>query len=235
MNLRPLGLLPSSLLFVLPGLNFVLLYYAVFPFLLDAGWYYWNAFYLVTLIGFVPLPIIAAVMLLNERRDWTWVDLKTRLRLKPLTKQHWLYIAIGLVVTVGAYVGLLFTVRWVFEYFGTLPLWFMDPELPLQGMYILLFYRIVVITINVVGEEVLWRGVMLPRQELVHGERTWFIHGLQWLCFHSWKPFEWLMLLPTCLYDPWVSQKTQSMTPALVMHAIFNGLGVVALTVAVFS
>jgi membrane protease YdiL (CAAX protease family) len=31
--------------------------------------------------------------------------------------------------------------------------------------------------LNIVGEEPIWRGVLWPRQELVHGERTWLVHG----------------------------------------------------------
>lgn len=87
----------------------------MFPFLIDVGWYYWNAFYLVTFVGFVPWLIIAAVMLRKEKADWTWAELKSRLRLNPLTKQHWLYIVVGLVITTGSYIGLIFTVRWVYD------------------------------------------------------------------------------------------------------------------------
>ncbi|WP_281492505.1 hypothetical protein [Lacimicrobium sp. SS2-24] len=43
------------------------------------------------------------------------------------------------------------------------------------------------------------------------------------------------MLLPGCLYDPWMSHKTQIMTPALIRHSLFNGLSIIALTIAVFS
>jgi len=111
----------------------------------------------------------------------------------------------------------------------------MDPEIVITGMYSMILYRFLVVLVNVIGEEVLWRGVMLPRQELQHGKRTWLIHGVQWLFYHSWKPWEWLMLLPTCLYDPWMSQKTQSMTPVLISHFLFNGLGIIGVTIAVFS
>ena len=38
--------------------------------------------------------------------------------------------------------------------------------------------------LNIVGEELLWRGVLWPRQELVHGERTWLVHGFMWYLFH---------------------------------------------------
>ncbi|WP_027672303.1 CPBP family intramembrane glutamic endopeptidase [Rheinheimera baltica] len=233
MSLKPLSLLPSTLLFVLLGVNFSLLYYLVFPWLIEQGWFFWHAFYLVTLIGFLPLPVIAWRMLKQEQSSWSWPELKARLRLHPLTLRHWGFTLVGLVVTLAGYLGLLFTVRWVYNHFGTLPLWYLDPEITIAGLYGLILWRIVVIFINVVGEEVLWRGVIQPRQELQHGKKTWMIHGLQWLSFYSWKPWEWLMLLPSCLILPWISQKTQSMTPALVIHAVFNGLGIVMFTLAV--
>ncbi len=56
--------------------------------------------------------------------------------------------------------------------------------IPLAGQWWLPFFFLVAMFFNIFGEELLWRGFILPRQELAHGSWTWIIHGLLWTGFH---------------------------------------------------
>src|SRR5262249_1215743 len=50
---------------------------------------------------------------------------------------------------------------------------------------------------NILGEELCWRGYILPRQEVVLGRAAWLGNGIPWCLFH-WS-FGWpilVMLLP---------------------------------------
>ncbi len=50
--------------------------------------------------------------------------------------------------------------------------------IPLAGAWWVLLGYLVYIVLNVFGEELSWRGYVLPRQELAFGEWTWAIHGI---------------------------------------------------------
>ena len=49
------------------------------------------------------------------------------------------------------------------------------------------------------GEEILWRGVILPRQEVSFGKYAWIIHGFGWGLFHI--AFGWQLLVTLDSYS----------------------------------
>jgi membrane protease YdiL (CAAX protease family) len=88
---------------------------------------------------------------------------------------------------------------------------------------------------NIAGEELLWRGYILPRQELAFGKKAWLIHGLLWTMLHSFKWWEMIGLLPVCLLISFVAQKSKSIWPGFIVHYSINGLGFVVFLLAVFG
>jgi membrane protease YdiL (CAAX protease family) len=83
---------------------------------------------------------------------------------------------------------------------------------------------------NILGEEMSWRGYILPRQEATTGAVTWLIHGLLWAAFHlgmGWSPI-WLAL-PNFLILPLVVQITKNTSIALVVHSVFGAIGFLSL------
>ena len=87
------------------------------------------------------------------------------------------------------------------------------------------FYVFGVMFFNIFGEELLWRGFILPRQELVHGQWTWIIHGLLWTAFHIfWAPDLASLLgrAPTYLALAFVCQRLQNTWPGIIAHFIGN-------------
>lgn len=159
------------------------------------------------------------------------------MRLKRMDKKAWIYTVVGMVIGIGTYVGLLFTGYWFVSQFE-IPAWALQPkdEAPMVGVYSLIFLRFALLLLNVLSEELLWRGYILPRQELQHGKHAWWIHGLQWTWFHvMFKPWEIFMLLPGCLVYGWVCSKTKNTTPGIIMHMSLNGLGVIMVALAVFG
>ena len=49
---------------------------------------------------------------------------------------------------------------------------------PLPGNWSVFILYAIILSFNIFGEELWWRGYILPRQELSHGRFTWLIHGL---------------------------------------------------------
>jgi membrane protease YdiL (CAAX protease family) len=82
---------------------------------------------------------------------------------------------------------------------------------------LLLFFKIV-------GEGLFWRGYIFPRQELVFGQSTWFIHGLLWWMFHI--PFGGALLvtlIPIIFITSFIVQKTKSTWSDIIIHPLVNG------------
>lgn len=95
----------------------------------------------------------------------------------------------------------------------------------IRGNWRALFLYFLMLFFNIVGEEVLWRGYILPRQEQQHGRWAWLIHGLMWCGFHFFKWWDLLNLLPICLIIAYVSQRTGRNWPAFIAHYAINGIG----------
>jgi membrane protease YdiL (CAAX protease family) len=85
--------------------------------------------------------------------------------------------------------------------------------------------------INIFGEEILWRGVMLPRQEAAFGKYTWIVHGSGWGLFHI--AFGWqllIILIPLIFIQSYVVQKTKNSWTGVIIHSGLNGPSFLAIS-----
>jgi len=79
---------------------------------------------------------------------------------------------------------------------------------------------------NILGEELCWRGYVLPRQEATWGPAAWLANGIPWCLFHwslGWPIL--VMLLPITLLLPWVVQRRRNTWVGIIIHAVFNAAG----------
>ncbi len=91
--------------------------------------------------------------------------------------------------------------------------------------WILFYYAFVILVFNIGGEELWWRGYVLPRQELAFGRATWVIHGILWSVFHLFmQPTLWdtVRMAVTGVALAFVAQRTQSTWPGIVGHSFGN-------------
>jgi len=87
---------------------------------------------------------------------------------------------------------------------------------------------------NIAGEELLWRGYLLPRQEQVVGSRAWILNGLLWAVFHSaigWRIA--LVLLPIEFVVPYVVSKRHNTWLGIFIHGMYNGAGFILVALGV--
>lgn len=236
MSLKPMGIGYSTALFLAPGLLTAGLYTFGFDFLVAQGYHPSNAFMIVAAAGFVMLAVQFAVLYALEGNPWTWRAMASRLRFRRMTGWHWFWTILVLLFVTASYIGIfsLGVVQVWKDKFG-LPAWYSAVPEEVQGAYWLVGARIGILIINVMAEELLWRGFILPRQEITHGRAAWIVHGVQWTLYHIMKPWELLMLLPGALAYGLLAQWSKNILPGIVVHFLFNGIGVVTLTLAVFG
>lgn len=236
MPLKPISLTRSTAYFLVPGLITLALFTLGFDALVASGLAASNAFMLVAAAGFSVVLIQFVVLYTAEGNAWTLSALAQRLRFRTMSRAQWIWTILVFLFVTAAYLGALAigSVAWYAQHFA-LPAWYSAVPEQIEGAYWLIGARMGILVLNVMAEELLWRGFILPRQELAHGRWAWLIHGVQWTLFHLFKPWEFLMLLPGCLAYAVLAQWSKNIWPGIIVHFLFNGLGVVLLTLAVFG
>lgn len=177
---------------------------------------------------FAPLLAAAGVLLrlegaLGEPSVW-----HQRLRFRSMARADWLWSLGALAAIWLLAAGGMTALRIVW---GEVPLHpsFMSMEPLTRQRYWILGVWLPFWVLNIMAEEILWRGVVLPRHEAAFGQWAWLVNGIGWLLFHL--PFGFTILLtlaPTTLILPYVVQRRRNSWTGVVIHAGLNGPGFVA-------
>ncbi len=177
----------------------------------------------------IPLGLLIVAACVAYRREgwpWQWSAFRDRFRLGVMKGSTWLW-AIGLSFFMVLVPGFLtFSSALILQMapmsatlqrmFDITPTTFMG--IPLAGAWWVLLGYLVYMLLNVFGEELWWRGYILPRQELAFGKWTWVVHGIFWNVFHSFFYWELIALLPGCLALSYVAYKSKSTWPGIIAH-----------------
>ncbi len=178
---------------------------------------------------FTPLIITGLLILRTEGYKFsksTWIE---RLRFRKITKKDILWSLTGL-ISVGILSGLIMKgLELLTGKFDHSPA-FMSFDPLSKGRYWLLLVWLPYWILNILGEEFLWRGVMLPRQEVAFRKHTWLIHGFGWGLFHI--AFGWQLLftlIPLIFIQSYIVQRTKNSWIGVIMHGGLNGPSFIAI------
>ena len=230
--LKKLGLLGSFAIYIPAAVLMYCLTKYLIPYLsLITGQETILFWFIVAGLGiFAPLIITGILILKSEGYHLsksTWVE---RLRFREITKSDLIMCLIGFVF-VGIFSGLLMKMLVLISgQFNHSPA-FMIFEPLSKGRYWLFLVWAPYWILNIMGEEFLWRGVMLPRQEIAFGKYTWIIHGFGWSLFHV--AFGWqllITLIPLIFIQSYIVQKTKNSWTGVIMHGGLNGPSFLAIS-----
>jgi len=178
---------------------------------------------------FLPLIITGLLILKSEGYTIsrkTWIE---RLRFRKITKRDIVWTLAGLIV-VGLLSGLIMKgLELLSGKFDHSPA-FMSFEPLTKGRYWFLIVWLPYWILNILGEEFLWRGVMLPRQEIAFGKYTWLVHGFGWSLFHI--AFGWqllITLIPLIFIQSYIVQRRKNSWIGVIMHGGLNGPSFIAI------
>ena len=178
---------------------------------------------------FTPLLITAVVIIKKEGALFQPGFWRSRLRFKRLNTRDWLW-SLGAIIAIGILgFGLMKGLETIVGPMDHQPV-FMSFEPLAPGRYWLLAIWFPYWVLNIMGEEILWRGTMLPRQEIAFGKWTWILHGVGWGLFHI--AFGWqllITLLPILFIQSYVVQRRQNTWIGVIIHAGINGPGFLAI------
>jgi membrane protease YdiL (CAAX protease family) len=201
---------------------------AVLPWLRDAfgvspliGWYVSG-----TGLVLVPILIFGCLMAWRELPKPDLASLRARLRLNAMNRGDVLWTIGGLVAIATATAAILGLARVIDPGFRPSP-WFLQQPPGWHGWVFAAWIPLFVS--NILGEELCWRGYLLPRQEAGLGGIAWLPNGILWCLFH-WS-FGWpilVTLLPITLLLPWIVQRRGNTSVGIAIHGVFNAAGFVA-------
>ena len=102
--------------------------------------------------------------------------------------------------------------------------WFLQPT---PGLHAWLFAAWIPLFVsNILGEELCWRGYILPRQEARFGRAAWLPNGILWCLFH-WS-FGWPIMVTIHGNSSVIGsnvQRRRNTWVGIIIHATFNAAG----------
>jgi membrane protease YdiL (CAAX protease family) len=167
--------------------------------------------------------LAGAILLARRERP---ASIRDALALRPMGRRDWGYALGGTLLCFVLTGGIMAAASAAAGLLGTRPLdpvpWFMAFE-PFTGRErLLLFVWLPMFALNILGEELIWRGYIQNRLE--SRRRAWLFVSFFWLLFHApFGPDLMIMLLPIVLILPLAVHKTRNATVGIVIHALYNG------------
>lgn len=221
----PMGLIASTSIFGAFSILLWLTVAALIPWLRDAfgilpiiGWYISG-----TALVLVPILFFGCVMAWRELPKHGPGALRRRLRLKAMDRGDVIWAIGGLFAIATASAAILALARYIDSSFRPSPWFLLQPH----GRHAWVFAAWIPLFIsNILGEELCWRGYVLPRQEARFGRAAWLPNGILWCLFH-WSVGWAIMvtLLPITLLLPWIVQRRRNTWVGIIIHAVFNAAG----------
>lgn len=236
-HLKPMNIGQAAVYFASFSLFIAVFVHILLPVGMNNGVPQWLIYY----TG-VSLPMLMGVLLSvflyksEMRRGICKSTFSERFRIKPLTGKDWLW-TVGLIlfwfITFMLINGLIKNVL-------PRPSYLLYPEgthygLPIAGNYLLAGWMIIFLFLNIAGEELFWRGYMLPRLEVKYGGKAWLVNGILWSLFHLPMYFLMPAIAPGCIMLAYVVQKRKNTSIGMIGHLALNSVDIIVLVLAVFG
>lgn len=185
-------------------------------------------FGVASLLVFAPLLITGFLLLCQENSlavSHLWQD---RLRFRSMERSDWLWSLGALAAVSVLSAGSLAMLNTFAGHVEMQPSFIsMEPLTP--GRYWILAMWLPFWVLNIMGEEVLWRGVVMPRQEMALGRWAWLANGIGWMLFHvAFGGAIFVALWPILFVLPYVVQHRRNSWIGVIVHAGLNGPGFLA-------
>lgn len=228
---RRIGWAESLILFGIPTIMLYSACYVLLPELVRSFSLLPNIAWFIS-GGIVFFVLFSSAIFLTrvETKSSSIVALMKDLNIKTMSRRDW-KLSLLAVVVIFVLTGLVF-------YFITL----LDPNFkslpPFLAVYgeqhsepWVLIPWLIMFFFNIIGEEIMWRGFILQRQELVFENKAWLINASFWMLFHL--SFGWQMmivLIPIIFIQPYIYHLTKNTSTGIVIHGLINGPTFVLIT-----
>jgi membrane protease YdiL (CAAX protease family) len=195
---------------------------------------------IVLTLGLIWLFVLSMIIVRQEEGDLGWATLKRRLRLNtprdPKTgeKRHrlWLWVVPALIgiALLDAVLASTIDNLWVsiFPFFAEPPGYSFDaifdsPEILerlVGAWWFLALFLVFAIFNTILGEEFLFRGVLLPKMESVFGRWSWVANGVLFGFYHLHQPWGILgAIIGGALFFAFPAWRFRSTWMSIIVHS----------------
>jgi membrane protease YdiL (CAAX protease family) len=232
------------LYFGIPCVAFSATILGLLPWMIRHGYSQVVTFFVTFGLPLFAMLVASLVFYRLEGRPWTWPAFRDRMRLQEPGPRDWLW-TLGLVIVAMAG-GVL--IRPLADVLSGIHFYDPPPEfitvmtglrdgtfggMPMQGRWDIFIMMVISLAVlNIGGEELWWRGIILPRQELAFGKWAWLVNGLLWNLFHFFyhtTSGSVVAYLVSTVPLAFVAQQTRNTWPGIVAHFIGNAAVLVTL------
>jgi membrane protease YdiL (CAAX protease family) len=228
-TMKPMPLWEAVLYFGIPTLYFIFISFMIFPFLdkiikLNES----LAYLLGGLFLFIPMFIFVIILYINEGNKLFLPDILKRLRIKKITSKDWIWIlcsiiAVYLISGIMTFISVTLSVIFKNQALILKPQMFNLSSTNVKNIIFLILW-IIMFAFNILGEEMLWRGYILPRMELKYNKFAWLFNSILWMFFHI--PFGikfMIFIIPVIFILPFTVYKTKNTSNGMIIHGFLNG------------
>jgi membrane protease YdiL (CAAX protease family) len=251
-NIRPMGIVPTIVYWVIPAAILYVSHYVLVPLFIRRTSQPYLVGYLIAWVSTMALFFIAAFAAYRlEGNPIRQAIFKDRYRLRRMSWQDWIWTLGILAFVIISYFGLAFTSGWLAEWSFLAPHPVFPPEFgpegsaaraagTFMGMKITGLAWVAVVylfgwLVNIFGEELWFRGYILPRQEKAFGKHAWVANGLMFTLNHIWQPWNLLLILPGALVGAFVVQKRKNTWILIISHGIANAILLIIIILNAFG
>lgn len=217
MKREPLGLAGSVVWFGIPSLALFAATRLLLPLLTSRGLNGLYAWYICASLVLGGMFFTAVLKAGKPRMKF--------LRLEPLSKTQWKTTILVTLLTLAGMGLAWLAAEWILgKSESVLPPFIQGADLEAGNRIFLFLAWLPMFFFNIAGEELFWRGYLLPRQEAALGKYAWIVNGLLWIVFHiSFGIRLIIMVLPVFFFLPWMASKTKNTWPGIILHGLVNG------------
>jgi membrane protease YdiL (CAAX protease family) len=105
----------------------------------------------------------------------------------------------------------------------------------LSGQYWVIFAYFLAWVTNIQGEELLFRGIIFPRQIKKYGRNAWIFHGLLWTIWHVFWKWNLVSIFPFAMALSFTMYKRQNLWIAIFAHGLINSIPLIMIIIEVFK
>ncbi len=191
---------------------------------------------LITLAGYLFEFLLAVIILRREGMRFSWPALRARLNLRWGGWKAWLLFA-AIFIAAFALTFPLMSASPTIAAAAPPPDWFPASQNPLkevngvedalpgvalQGNYLFLALFLLTGVINILGEDLLYRGVLIPKLDGLFGRWAWLAGGLAFALKHVYVWWRVQEVLPLAVAGAFLFGPMGSLPFAMLAHLIGN-------------
>ena len=227
-----------------------MLFHFLLPVVVNRGIPVLIAYSIVATAGLSVIVLLAIYLLRREAHELS-LSFATRACLLAVPGKQWLILA-GLLVAMFVLIGgaqqlsILFIQNYNIQIPSYLPFFLnptidpmtadmsvLSPALNLRGAYFVIPLITVVISLNILAEELYFRAWLLPKMSRFGGW-AWVLNGILFALYHTFQLWLLPLILVASLTFAFIVYKSRSIYPALVFHLVANLLtGVASISVLI--